>query len=178
MKKIYIVLTQSGTLFSRFLRFITRKPYNHASIALDKSLDEFYSFGRKIPRNPFIAGFVIEHKNTGVFEIFKESPSVVIELPVTNKQYETIDNTINNFKKNKDAYKYDLINLAFVYSKYHIKRLNRFFCSQFVAYILNTAGISTPKAPEHIQAVDFLKLKKATVIYKGNIQNYNEKTIQ
>lgn len=178
MKKVYIVLTQSGTLFSQFLRCITGKPYNHASIALDESLDEFYSFGRKIPTNPFIAGFVTEHKNTGVFEIFKKSPSVVIELSVTNEQYQKIEDIINKFKENADIYKYDLINLAFVYSKYHVKRLNRFFCSQFTAYILNTAGIDTPKTPEHIQAMDFLKLKKSTVIYKGNIQNYSKKTIQ
>lgn len=178
MKKVYIVLTQSGTLFSRFLRCITGKPYNHASIALDESLDEFYSFGRKIPRNPFIAGFVTEHKDTGVFEIFKKSPSVVIELSVTNEQYEKIEDILNKFKENADEYKYDLINLAFVYSKYHVKRINRFFCSQFTAYILNTAGIDTPKVPEHIQAMDFLKLKKSTIIYKGNIQNYKKKTIQ
>ncbi|MBQ8044069.1 MAG: hypothetical protein IJ272_08000 [Clostridia bacterium] len=178
MKKIYIILTQSGTLFSKTIRFFTGKPYNHASIGLNESLDEFYSFGRKIPTNPFIAGFVTEHKDTGVFEIFKKSPSVVIELPVTNEQYESISNMINNFKINKDDYKYDLINVAFFYSRYRLKRINRFFCSQFVAYVLNSAGISTPKPPEQIQAVDFLKLKKANVIYKGHIQNYNKKTIQ
>lgn len=175
MKTIYIILTQSGTLFSKFLKLITRKPYNHASIALDKSLENFYSFGRKKPRNPFIAGFVVEHKNSGVFEIFKKSPAVVIELPVTQEQYNIIDNLITNFKENKDDYKYDLINLIFVYSKYHIKRFNRFFCSQFTAYVLNTANIKTPKEPEHIQPVDFLKLENATIIYKGNIQNYTKK---
>ncbi len=172
MKNIYIVLTQSGTFFSRFLRCITGRPYNHASLALNKSLNEFYSFGRKIPTNPFIAGFVIEHKDTGVFEIFPKSPAIVIELPVTNEQYDSIEKTINDFKENIEIYKYDLINLAFVYSNYHIKRENRFFCSQFIAYLLNTSGIQTPKSPEHIQATDFLKLKKCNIIYKGNIQNY------
>ena len=54
MKKIYIILTQSGTLFSKTIRFFTGKPYNHASIGLNESLDEFYSFGRKVPTNPLL----------------------------------------------------------------------------------------------------------------------------
>lgn len=178
MKKIYIILTQSGTFISKLLKFFSKKPLNHASLALDKSLYEFYSFGRKVPRNPFIGGFVIEHTNTGVFEIFGRSPSLVIELPVTEEQYEKIKNTLQTFIKNKDIYKYDFINLPLVYSKYHLNRRNRFFCSQFVAYVLNSADIATPKVPEHIQPIDFLELANTTVIYKGDIQDYNIKAIQ
>ncbi len=177
MKKIYIILTQSGTFISKMLKFFSRKPFNHASLALDKSLYEFYSFGRKVPTNPFIGGFVIEHTNTGVFEIFGRSPAIVIELPVTDEQYEKIKNTLHTFIKNKDIYKYDFINLPLVYSKYHLNRRNRFFCSQFVAYVLNSANISTPKVPEHIQPIEFLQLENISVIYKGDIQDYNKKAI-
>lgn len=172
MKKIYIILTQSGTFISKLLKFISKKPYNHASLALDKSLYEFYSFGRKVPRNPFIGGFVVEHKNTGVYEIFGKSPSVVIELPVTDEQYDKIKETLQTFLNNKDTYKYDFINLAFVYTKYHLNRKNRFFCSQFVAFVLNAAGIPTSSAPEHIQPIEFLQLENSSVVYRGDIQDY------
>ena len=60
-KAIYILLTDTGTWFSRAIKLYTGAPYNHASIALDEELNELYSFGRKVYTNPFSAGFVQEH---------------------------------------------------------------------------------------------------------------------
>lgn len=33
-QKIYILLTDTGTLFTRLIKLYTKKPYNHASISL------------------------------------------------------------------------------------------------------------------------------------------------
>ena len=60
LRKIYIVLSFTGTILSRIVRFYTRKEYSHVSIALDENLDEMYSFGRLNPYNAFIGGFVHE----------------------------------------------------------------------------------------------------------------------
>lgn len=54
-KKIYLLLTDTGTLFSKLIKCYTKKPYNHASIAFDGELSTVYSFGRKKPKNPFCA---------------------------------------------------------------------------------------------------------------------------
>ena len=54
MKKVYIVLTQTGTILSRAVKLYTGKQYNHASIALDEELEELYSFGRVNPYNAFV----------------------------------------------------------------------------------------------------------------------------
>lgn len=59
-KEMYILLTDTGTLLSKLIKCFTNAPYNHVSIVFDKRLDEVYSFGRKEPRNPFIAGFIRE----------------------------------------------------------------------------------------------------------------------
>ena len=37
-KKIYILLTDTGTLFTRLIKIFTKKPYNHASISFDAEL--------------------------------------------------------------------------------------------------------------------------------------------
>lgn len=55
-KKGYILLTDTGTLFTKFIRLYTHQPYNHASIAFTSDLSEIYSFGRKHMRNPFVGG--------------------------------------------------------------------------------------------------------------------------
>ena len=60
MKKIYIVLTHSGTYFSQVIKFFTRYNYSHVAISFDKNINTMYSFGRKQYNNPLFGGFVIE----------------------------------------------------------------------------------------------------------------------
>ena len=46
-RTIYILLTRSGTCFSRLIHFATQDRYTHASIGLDGPGGPFYSFARK-----------------------------------------------------------------------------------------------------------------------------------
>ena len=71
MKDVYIVLTDTGSVFTRMIKFFTRKPYNHVSISLDEDLETLYSFGRLKPRNPFFGGFVEEKIDEGTFALLK-----------------------------------------------------------------------------------------------------------
>ena len=59
-KKIYIVISQTGTILSRILKALTKNPYNHSSVALREDLHVLWSFGRRHPYNPFWGGFVKE----------------------------------------------------------------------------------------------------------------------
>ena len=58
--KVYILLTDTGSLLTKLIKLYTKKPYNHASISFDFELSEVYSFGRKKVENPFHGGFVKE----------------------------------------------------------------------------------------------------------------------
>ena len=60
MKKIYFILTYSGTVLGRIIRFKTKRFYTHVSISLDENLEKMYSFGRINPYNCFVGGFVHE----------------------------------------------------------------------------------------------------------------------
>lgn len=44
MKKIYIILTHTGTLLSKIIKMYTKDEYSHVSISLDSELEEMYSF--------------------------------------------------------------------------------------------------------------------------------------
>ena len=65
---VYIVISQTGTILSRIIKFLTRKEYNHASISLKDDLSVMYSFGRKNPYNPFLGRFVEESPDFGTFK--------------------------------------------------------------------------------------------------------------
>ena len=73
MKKIYIVLTYTGTILSKIVKIYTRREFSHVSIALDEDLTKMYSFGRLYPYNPFLAGFVHEGIDHGTFKRFKKT---------------------------------------------------------------------------------------------------------
>ena len=68
MKKVYIVLTNTGTFLSRIVTVYTRKEFSHVSISLDENLNYMYSFGRLNAYNPFIGGFVHESPKYGTFK--------------------------------------------------------------------------------------------------------------
>lgn len=60
MKKIYIIMSFTGTILSRIIKMYEHDKYCHVSISLDKKLNQMYSFGRLNPYNTFIGGLVHE----------------------------------------------------------------------------------------------------------------------
>ncbi len=172
MKNIYIVLTQSGTMLSRAIKLFTAEDYNHASICLDETFDKLYSFGRLRPYNPFIGGFLIENAYTHVFGRFKSVPCMVIRKQVTDEQYDTIKSTINHFIHNPTDYKFDIPNLFLAKTNITFDHENKFFCSEFVGHVLQTAGIELPNTLEKMRPFQFTKLDNAEIVYRGELKEW------
>lgn len=165
-------MTQSGTSFSKLLKLITCEKYNHASICLDNSFDKFYSFGRLYPRFLLPGGFVEENAFKKVYALFDKVPCMVLEKQVSDEQYERLRNIINYFIENKKDFSYAIISLVFANSSWSFTSNHKFFCSQFVAKVLNDIGINTPKAPEHMHPLDFTKVDGVTSIYEGDLKEF------
>lgn len=77
MKRIFIVLTYTGTFPAKVIKLWTRKPYSHVSISLDESLTRMYSFARLGQYNIFNAGFLHEYINKGIFKKFKNTDALI-----------------------------------------------------------------------------------------------------
>ena len=90
MKKIYLILTHTGTTLSTIIKCYTKDEFSHVSIALDKELNTMYSFGRLRPSNPFIGGFVHEGIDFGTFKRFKNTQSEIYSLEIADNKYEKI----------------------------------------------------------------------------------------
>lgn len=172
MKSIYIILTQSGTEVSKMLKMITREKYNHSSICIDNSFREFYSFGRKKINNPLIGGFIIENAFKHVFGKYENIPCTIIKKEISDEQYQTLRNIINEFIINKDKYSYAFIGLALADTNYSIINNSKFFCSQFVAKLLNDIQIATPKKPEHMHPMDFVNLADTQIVFEGDLKKF------
>lgn len=172
MKKVYIVLSQTGTLLSRLIRLKTGAEYAHSSIALDENLRKMYSFGRLYPYIAFIGGFVRESKYFGTFRRFKKTQVSIFEIDVTDKQYEEISNNINFIKYNKKNYRFNILGLFLAGINKKNDRENTFYCAEFVKYILTKSGVDVSYLPDVIKPEDFKKLENATLIYKGYLKEY------
>lgn len=172
-KTIYIVLTDTGTLLSKAIGMYTRKDLNHASIAFDEQLTETYSFGRKQQYNPFIGGFVRENVAEGIFQ---EADCAVYRCKVSTEAYIRIRQKIVQFELNQNDYKYNFIGLFGVALNREIRRERAFFCSQFVATVMQESEthrlLTRPclTMPHHLAYLPHMEM-----VYEGNLKSYLNK---
>lgn len=80
---VYILLTRSGSWFSRLIHLATQDRYTHASIGLDGPSGPFYSFGRKYEHFALPAGLVEEQVTPGRTAV----PCCLYALPVDEDTY-------------------------------------------------------------------------------------------
>lgn len=173
-KKIYIVLTYTGTILSKIIRVYTKKDFSHVSIALDENLEEMYSFGRLNPYNPFRGGFVKEGIDVGTFKRFNKTKSEIYSFKLTDNQYKKIKNVIKKMEKEHKIYKFNYIGLFAVAVNLKYKKDNSFYCAEFVKYLLEIAGIEM-NIPEIVKPMDFKKIKNLNLEYDGLLKNYTSK---
>lgn len=173
MRKIYIVLTCTNTFLSYIVKGYTRKKYSHVSIALDKNLNEMYSFGRLNAYNPFIGGFVQESPDYGTFKRFHNTKTKIFSLDVTDEQYNQIKNNIKKIYLDKDSYRFNTIGLFCVALHKRIHREKCFYCAEFVKYIFEQSNLEID-LPELIKPEDFANLEGAEEIYTGILREYHK----
>lgn len=172
MKKIYIVLTYTGSILSKIVKMYTRREFSHVSIALDEDLQEMYSFGRTFAFCPFIAGFVHEQPNKGTFKRFKKTKTRVYSLEVPDNKYEKVLEIIKDFKENKKQYSFNIIGLACVVIHLKFKREKSFYCAEFVKYVLEQSQIKD-SLPDLIKPEDFKEIEGLNVVYNGMLNEYS-----
>ena len=153
------------------IKEFTKDEFSHVSIALDKELNRMYSFGRLNPYNAFYGGFVHEYINEGTFKRFYKTRAKIYSLEISDEQYEEISKNIIKFEQSKDKYKFNTVGLFAVGIHKRIQKENRFYCAEFVKYILEKSGIKT-KLPEIIKPEDFKKLDGLKEVYGGLLRQY------
>ena len=177
MKNIYIVMTQTGTLLSRLIKGYTGCEYAHVSISLDKNLDEMYSFGRLNPYNPFWGGFIHERVNSGTFKRFKNTIAGIVELEVTDEQYNNLRNIIKKMEERINPYRFNILGLILVGFNIKYEMEDHFYCAEFLKYLFEECNIEN-NLPRLVAPDDFKNLKGIKYIYKGKLSEYRENTTE
>lgn len=171
MKKIYIILTYTGTILSKIVKIYTRREYSHVSISLNEDLTKMYSFGRINPYNPFSGGFVHEEIDKGTFKRFKKTKTKIYSLEISEEKYEKLESIIEQMKAKKNLYKFNVIGLLGILLNVKIKREKYFYCAEFVKYVLEQSQVL--ELPELVKAEDFEKVSGISEIYRGVLREYH-----
>lgn len=177
-QRIYIVLTNSGTIPGRLVSKMTRFYYSHVMLALYPDLREMYSFGRKSVYNFLNGGFVIEQPKSAFFTRFSETWCRVMALDVTLDQLHRLETALRPFLDHPEQYRYDFIGCALRYFKCKKTFAWHYTCSHFVAEVLQNAGICQFSAGTMLaRPEDFANLPGSIVIYEGKLQELPEDLI-
>lgn len=171
MPYIYIVLTFTGTIFSKLIKVYSKKEYSHVSLSLNESFDEMYSFSRKYTYNPFIGIFQKEDFRKGLYGINPNAKLLIYKKNFSDKVYNDLSSDLEVMYNNRNNYYY---NISGVFKRvFNIKEKlkNKFTCSQFVASKLNKFCITNFEYPSLVLPSDFMNLQYFEY-YNGTIGDF------
>ena len=170
---IYLVLSQSGSWLSRILKHVTKAKYNHISISLDKTMQHMYSFSRKNAYNPIWGGFMMESPFFGAMKRFSNTTGIIMRVPVSEIQYQNLENFLKQMYAEKEKYHYNISGLLLASLGIVHQSKNKYYCSEFVRDTLEKFQIIDKNYFNPITIPeDFLRLDKIEIIYIGNLREY------
>lgn len=164
-KKLLIMLTRLRYTGAKLIGFLTQSLYTHASIALEDEPDTFYSFN--------LRGFNIEHPK-GLLKKRRE-PFLcrIYSIEVSERIYQAAKHLIEEFVKDREQYHYSIpgIILALFHIPFTLRR--RFFCSHFVAEVLEKSGaLHLKKRSCLYMPGDLEHLNGISLSFTGTVQDY------
>ncbi len=170
MKKIYILLTRTGTLPAKIIHFFKGGTFTHTSLSMTPSTDCLFSYARRTVNNPLKAGLIVENIHTKVFALYPDCHCAMYCLTVSDEAYEKMRKEITFFFENYKKAKYNFLGLIPLALGIKLRRKFRLTCSQFVALILNSSSeIELPKDPYLMLPNDFLNIVGIELIYDGRL---------
>lgn len=168
--KIYLVLTATSSLLSKTIKLYTGASYNHASIALSPDLNDLTSFGRKDINNPFIGGFVKEDISHA---FFLNAHCSIYTCEVTLEEYTHLQTELAYYHQLQDFFRYNFLGLLALAVNVNYKREHAFFCSEFIATLLEDCEIyQFDKSPNLVTPQDLQASSIFKPLYTGTIKNY------
>jgi len=177
---VFVMLTHTGTALSNIIKKFTGVPYSHASISFDSSMKQMYSMGRKYKSNPIIGVFVKEDINAGLYKVVEEKAtySLYVTFVTPEEKFAMLAKLeeLSSMHAIKEL-KYSFLGL--LYNKLNIAkdRGDKFFCSEFVAVILESGKNFFNKHTSLVRPYDYAKHKEFKFVKKGVLGKYNQQEV-
>ena len=152
--------------------------YSHASISIGKELRhrQMMSFSRKHINKVFSPCLQYEDINRGMFAYYKnETEIVVAELKVPPERFDEVHrNMLADYRKREQLSFNYLGLLGHLFRGKGLAMRNKFFCSQWVAKILEESAVHLfkDKSLYDVKPNDFYIRLREYIIYEGPLVEY------
>lgn len=171
-KYVYVILTATESVVAKVVHLLMRDRYTHSALALDETLANMYSFSRAYSRFPFYGRFRSENVHEGFLGRCRSVPAKVIAIPVTDEQYQLVEERLSYFRNSRKHYGYNYIGmfLNLIGKSYAPK--DRYTCSQFVSETLEQCGAVQFNRPYSLIRPMMLNELDGKVIFEGELKEY------
>lgn len=144
---IYVFLMHTGTPLSTLIKMYTKDEFSHATLSFDSSLTRMYSFGsKKLDDDIDIAGpengFAIDDINNSIYTNAKRRIHYgLYVIFVTAKARKKMMKKVQYFIDNQSKFRYDIVGLITYAMHLPREKQYAYFCSGFVADILQEGEV-------------------------------------
>lgn len=172
---VYIFVCHTGSILSSLIQLYTKDQWSHSLISFDATMTKMYSFGRKKLNNDDIVsgkknGFAVDDINNEIYTEWKHDIHYATYCVfVTEKQRKAMLQRLQYFLDNAVKFSYDLPGL-FAYAAHldHEKQFS-YFCSGFVADILQSGEVlGNKRSYSRYSPQDLSNLPMAYKVNEGN----------
>lgn len=161
-RKLFILLTRFPGLDAKLLMSYMRFPYSHASVGLEEDLQTFYSF--------VVKGFIVEDIVRYCKPGRAPFPCALYELEVPEPVYDMAKDTLQDFVRRKKSLRYSFIGMFLSLIHIPTRWKGRYFCSQFVAEVLQKCKAAKLKKSSTLYfPKDLLRLPGVKLVFQGDL---------
>ena len=181
VKPVFIVTSYTNTPFGKAIKTFTHSEYTHAAISFDTSLEELYSFNADPKYNSDrYKGGISRESLSSYIESYDKTIIQVNCIFLKPSDFDIVKNTLNDLLENAEKTKYDYGNIINILIGKVKDTGMAMVCSQFVAYILHTAGIRLLDKSDNIvtpKDLSTITNPKVYKIFEGYAKDYEKKRI-
>lgn len=163
---VYIVFSATPYKIGKLIRQVTKERYNHVSLALDRELENMYSFARRYYHTPFYGGFVREsraryHLN-GI-----PSQVKICRIPVSEEDYTELAQRLETMYARREEFLYNHISVLTIPFRRLVHLKDAAICTEFVAGQLQELGMAVD-ARKYYSVGALEKLLDVQAVYEGD----------
>ena len=175
---VYVLCVHTGTLLANVIKKATGSHFSHCTISFDSSLKNMYSFGRKTRLTELSNGSFVKESIHNPPYTNEDVTYALYCIPVTSSQLAAMKKRLEYFVKNKTKFRYDFAGLFKNFLGIADNPEQRWFCSRFVADIINAGTEPGQKPmirePSLMRPEDFLYTNFALYVTSGLIKDYDQ----
>lgn len=162
-KKIYVLLTKNLDFMSMTLHTVFRWKYTHASIGFDGIDGKFFSFALK--------GFRIEDPKKYSTIKKHEVPCKLYCISVSSSVYQKAKQIVDHHVGNSKKYSFSFFGVFMCLLKIAVQFKNCYFCSQFVAEVLEHGDVLNLEKPHSLHTPDdFSRIDSLKPVFTGTLK--------